>query len=377
MNKKMDRRKFLKYGASVLSLFIPPAIHDEKCGTLYAGPGDDYAFRALHWQKLEGGRVRCLLCPNECVLGNGDRGQCRARENRKGTLYSVVYSRIAALNVDPVEKKPFYHFLPGSMAMSVATAGCNFSCKFCQNWQLSQSNPDDVDSVKILPDSLASRASASGSRVLAFTYNEPIIQAEYVIDASRSAKSKGIRPVIVSNGYIQQKATVDLIKNLDAVRIDLKSFSEKFYSDTCSGSLKPVLNTLEAVCKGKKWLEIIVLIIPTLNDSLQDIKKMSRWIRTNLSPDVPVHFTRFRSMYLIKNLPPTPVRTLELCRETALSEGLNYAYVGNVPGHEFENTFCHSCKKLIIKRSGYFHIKNGVKNGRCPHCGKKIPGVWA
>lgn len=331
---------------------------------------------ASHWESIGNKRVRCSLCPNECILDEGDRGACRVRENDGGKLYTLVYSRLATMHVDPVEKKPLNHFMPGSMALSVATAGCNLSCKFCQNWQLSQSAPEDLRSIETPPGSLVRKAVLTKSPVIAFTYNEPTVQYEYIVDASKAAKKRGIKPVIISNGYINPVASKGLVENLDGVKIDFKGFSEKFYRDVCGGHLKDVQNNLETVFSTGKWLETVTLVIPTLNDSPAEIRNMARWVKKNLSADIPMHFTRFHSTYLIKNLPPTPVSTLERCREIAVSEGIKYAYVGNVPGHKWENTYCPKCGAVVIKRGGFFAVRNLLDNGRCPECKMKIPGVW-
>ncbi len=378
-NAKLHRKDFLiKGGCTLCSLALGNTILSYcRESPLFAETlNDRYTKIASHWKRLKGKTVQCQLCPNECVLEDGDRGLCRVRENMGGKLYTLVYSRLTAVHVDPVEKKPLNHFLPGAMALSVATAGCNLSCKFCQNWQLSQSNPEDLRAERILPQELAQKAKTTRSEIIAFTYNEPTVQYEYIVDTAEKAKKKGIKSVIISNGFIKPKASRELIKNLDGVKIDFKGFTRGFYRDICGGKLKDVLNNLETVYSTGKWLETVTLVIPTLNDSPKDIRGMARWVKTNLSSDVPMHFTRFHSMYLIKNLPPTPVKTLERCREIAKSEGIKYAYIGNVPGHKWENTYCHKCGKIIIKRSGFFSIKNYIKNGRCPYCKTRIPGYW-
>jgi pyruvate formate lyase activating enzyme len=342
-----------------------------------AGTKNEYYLRpAEMWKKAGRGAVDCLLCPNGCRISEGERGICRVRKNIDGSLYTLVYSRIAAAHVDPVEKKPMYHFLPGSKAFSIATGGCNLSCKFCQNWQLSQSYPEDLNAYEITPERLSVRAKSSGSKVIAYTYNEPTVQFEYIIDSSAIAKKNGLRPVIISNGYIMPEAGRKLAKNLDGIKIDLKAFTEKFYRSICGGSLKAVQDNLVSLHGLGKWLELVVLIIPTLNDSPDEIREMCKWVRKNLSSDVPMHFTRFHAMYKIQNLPPTPVSTLERCRNIAKDNGIRYPYIGNVPGHKWENTYCHNCNRMIIKRSGYFHIENSIRKGACPFCGTKIPGVW-
>ncbi len=373
----MERRRFLALAGQGICLCALGGLAGAACSDTYCQSGRDYYLKpARMWKKLEGGQVKCGLCPNGCVLDDGDRGVCRVRKNIKGSLYTLVYSRIAAAHVDPIEKKPFFHFLPGSTAFSVATAGCNIACKFCQNWELSQSNPEDLDAERIGPDDLPRRARAGGSKVIAFTYNEPTVQFEYILDASAEARRRGVRSVIVSNGFIRPEAGKMLARGLDAVKIDLKAFTEDFYVNICAGRLKPVLDNLVAVHSTGKWMEIVVLVIPTLNDSPSEIRKMTSWVRKNLSPDVPMHFTRFHAMYKIQNLPPTPVSTLERCRIIAKEEGIRYPYVGNVDGHRWENTYCHGCGKMIIRRSGFYHVENGLRGGACPYCKTKIPGVW-
>jgi pyruvate formate lyase activating enzyme len=375
----LNRRAFLKRSGKTFCMLTLGNLILPSCGEesfFSFAKGDYYIKPARHWTKL-GDKIQCTLCPNMCILDEGESGICKVRKNIRGKLYTTVFSRIAAMHVDPVEKKPLYHFLPGSLAFSIATAGCNLSCKFCQNWQLSQSYPDDLDARQISPAELSTKAISSDSKVIAYTYNEPTVQYEYIIASSQIARERGIKPVIISNGYIKERASRELCENLDGIKIDLKAFTEKFYRDICGGDLKSVLNNLEVVHASGKWLEIVVLVIPTLNDSAAEIRKMTRWVRKNLSADVPMHFTRFHSMYLIRNLPPTPVQTLERCRTIARDEGIRYPYVGNVPGHKWENTYCHSCNKLLIKRSGFFHVENYLQNGRCPSCKTSIPGVWS
>lgn len=375
----MSRRQLLARGGCALCLlaFSEKLLPGGK-GLLAARRDPRFERVALHWKKKkEGSIVQCRLCPNECTIADGERGLCRVRENRRGTLYTLVYSRLAAVHVDPVEKKPFYHLLPGSLAFSVATAGCNMSCKFCQNWELSQSVPEDLDASPMSPSEFSGNAKRSGARVVAFTYNEPTVQYEYIMDAAQASRKLGLRPVIVSNGYIRPNASAELAARLDAVKIDLKAFTQRFYADICGGNLKDVLKNLETVKGSGRWLEIVVLIIPTLNDSPREIREMSRWVRANLSPNVPMHFSRFRPIYLMKNLPPTPVSTLERCREIARAEGVRYAYVGNVPGHRFENTYCHSCGRVIIKRGGFAVVESLIRAGKCTYCGTAIPGIWA
>jgi len=332
---------------------------------------------AMHYEKLEGLRVACELCPRKCTIADRERGYCGVRENHEGKYYTLVHSRVCGLNVDPIEKKPLFHFLPGTRAYSLATAGCNVECKFCQNWQISQYRPEQIDSIKLTPENVLKSAKSTGSKTIAYTYSEPVIFYEYMYDTARLTKEKGLHNVMISNGYIQEKPIRELCNYLSAVKIDLKSFSEKFYKDVCAGELKPVLKTLLTLKEIGIWFEIVVLIIPTLNDGKEEIKEMCTWVKKYLGEQVPVHFTRFRPTYRIKNLPPTPVKTLEYCRNIALDMGLQFSYVGNVPGHEGENTFCPHCKNVLIRRAGYRILENQIDENGCKGCGQTVPGVWS
>lgn len=330
----------------------------------------------MYYKKLEDVRVECQLCPRGCKIADLERGYCGVRENRGGTYYTLVHSRVCALHVDPIEKKPFFHYLPGAPALSIATAGCNVECKFCQNWQISQFRPEQVDSIKLTPNDVIEHAKKSYSPTIAYTYSEPVIFYEFMYDTARAARQEGISSVVVSNGYIKEEPLVELCKYLDAVKIDLKAFTEKFYKETCSGELEPVLETLLTLKRLGMWFELVVLIVPTLNDGEKELKEMCNWVYNELGPDVPVHFSRFHPTYKIKNLPPTPVRTLERARGIALEAGLNFAYIGNVPGHEGENTYCPDCKEVVIKRVGYTIVHNTIRDGKCHNCEHPIAGVW-
>ena len=374
--RQISRRSFLLRSTGAFCALALESVFPGCGECLFSSEGDVYRREARHWRALGDRQVQCGLCPNECVLGPGDRGMCRVRENIDGKLYTLVYSRLASIHLDPIEKKPFNHFLPGSLALSVATAGCNLRCRFCQNWQLSQSGPEDITARQVSPEGLSILAKRHRSPVIAFTYNEPTVQFEYVVDAAREAKRRSLKPVIVSSGYIRPPAGREFAKVLDGIKIDLKSFTERFYSEVCGAHLRDVLRNLEVVKSSGTWLEIVVLIIPTLNDSPAEIRNMTRWVTRNLGRDVPMHFTRFHPMYLMRNIQPTPVQTLERCRTIAVAEGVRYAYVGNVTGHRWEHTYCHRCGRIVIRRSGIFATQNLLQNGRCPHCNTAIPGVW-
>ncbi|MCD6360302.1 MAG: AmmeMemoRadiSam system radical SAM enzyme, partial [Armatimonadetes bacterium] len=309
----------------------------------------------------------------------GQRGVCGVRENRGGTYYTLVYGWAAALNIDPIEKKPLFHYLPGSKAFSIGTAGCNLSCKDCQNWQISQVAPEEITNpVSLPPATAAAQAVSYGAKVLAYTYNEPTIFYEYMYDTARAGRERGLRSVMISSGFINREPLLQLAPHLDAIKIDLKGFDEQFYLQYCGGSLEPVKQTIKRVKALGKWLEIVCLIVPTINDDTDSVRRMSEWILRAVGDEVPVHFTRFMPAYRLKHLPPTPIPTLERCWKTAREAGLKYVYIGNAPGHDAENTVCAGCGKVVIRRYGYQILEMHVKpNGACRFCGTKIPGVWA
>jgi pyruvate formate lyase activating enzyme len=320
--------------------------------------------------------IKCLLCAQGCIIKENERGKCRARINLNGNLKSLVYGRPISIHVDPIEKKPFYHFLPGREAYSLATSGCPFSCQFCQNWELSQSKPEDVQVEYIPPEKIAASAQSQKVPVIAFTYNEPTVFTEYLTDIARLAKKKNIRSVIISCGFMNEEPLKEMCNVLDAIKIDLKGFSEDFYHKVCSAELKPVLRSIKQVAKGKRHLEIVNLVVPTLNDSDKMLNELANWVIGEVGPDVPIHFTRFHPDYKMLNLPPTPISTLERARDIAMSKGIHYAFVGNVPGHEGNHTYCPKCKKIVVKRSGMFTSEIHLKNGKCEYCGYTIAGVW-
>lgn len=383
MNGGLDRREVLRLAggcaaaaaAGSLLQIEPLAAAPLKPGeTVEGGPIEGK--KASWWKALDGGRVECQLCPRGCQVADRERGACGARENRGGTYHTLVHSLVCALHVDPVEKKPFFHVTPGATALSYATAGCNVECKFCQNWEISQFRPEQVRSVWLPPEAMVDTAKRSGAPLLAATYSEPVIFWEYVRDVSLAARRHGLRSLVVSNGYIQEQPLREVLPLLTAYKVDLKSFRETFYREVVRGELKPVLDTLERIRKAGTWLEIVVLIIPTLNDSEAEARDLCRWVTTHLGPDVPVHFTRFHPTYRLTNLPPTPVATLDRLWQLAKAEGLHYPYVGNVPGHPGESTYCPGCGTRLIHRLGFRILEDRLRDGHCPNCGRRIPGVW-
>jgi len=330
-----------------------------------------------HFLALGNRRIQCQLCPRECLVANGERGFCGVRENRDGKYYSLVYANPCAVHVDPIEKKPFYHLLPTSTSFSIATAGCNFRCKFCQNWEISQTTPDETYNLELPPEKVVALAKKAGSRSIAYTYVEPTIFFEYMTDTASLARKEGILNVYHSNGFINPGPLKELCRVLDAANIDLKGFTEEYYSNMSQGHLAPVLQTLKTLKNEGVHLEITNLMIPTKNDDVDTVRKMCAWIKSELGSDTPVHFSRFYPLYKLRNLPPTPVSTLEKSRKIAMDLGLEYVYIGNVPGHEGERTFCPRCKKLLIVRQGYSIGEVHLNKGKCKFCGKPISGIWA
>jgi pyruvate formate lyase activating enzyme len=321
--------------------------------------------------------VLCQLCAQRCTVRQGESGRCRARKNVDGELRSLVYGRPVAIHVDPIEKKPFFHFLPGSTAYSLGTVGCPLRCKFCQNWQISQAKPGDFSDPYMSPSAVVDAAVRRGTPVVAFTYNEPTVFVEYALDVAAAGRSRGVRPVMVSCGFMNERPLADMCRALDAIKIDLKGFSDDFYRNVSGAALAPVLRSLVQVRKAGVHLEVVNLVVPTLNDTDASLRDLAGWVMGELGPDVPVHFTRFHPDYQLLNLPPTPVATLERARAMAMDRGLRYAYVGNVPGHPGNHTYCPRCRARVITRQDFFVLESTLKDGRCGACGYAIAGVWS
>jgi len=320
--------------------------------------------------------VQCELCPKGCVIEEGGRGNCRVRVNIDGKLRAVTYGRPCSIHIDPIEKKPFFHFLPGTNALSVACAGCNLHCKNCQNWEISQSLPEDIEAYRVSPQELAAMALKEKTPSIAYTYGDPIAFYEYTLDTSRLSQPQGTHNVLVTSGYIRPEPMRTMLKTVDAVKLDFKFFDDALYRQICDAALEPVLATMRLVKDSGVWLEIVHLLIPTLNDSPAQVKAFCGWIADNLGSDVPLHFSRFYPHYLLKNLPETPAETLLAARAIAIKAGLHYVYVGNIYSGDWENTYCPQDKTLLIKRTGYLVAENHLKDGKCPSCGQAIPGVW-
>ena len=321
-------------------------------------------------------KVQCELCPKMCLIEPGQSGECRVRINIDGVLRTVVYGFPCSIRTDPVEKKPLFHFLPGTPILSIATVGCNLHCRNCQNWEISQANPEDSRAVSCPPKRLVELTQNQRCPSLAYTYTDPVIYYEYTYDTARLARDKGIRNVLVTAGYINPEPWKRLLEFIDAANIDLKGMTDKFYREVCSATLKPVQDALVMAKAAGVMVEVTNLVIPTLNDKPEEIGELARWVRANLGTDTPIHFSQFYPRYQMLHLPPTPAQTLEKARQIAISEGLHYAYIGNISSKEGQNTYCPSCKTLLIERSGFTVLQNRLTNGRCPDCSTEIYGVW-
>lgn len=343
---------------------------------LYADGGVRYQ-EARHYEVINKNSVKCGLCFRGCFISDGKRGFCRVRENNKGKLYSIVYGRPAALQLDPIEKEPMYHIHPGSDILCTGTASCNFRCQFCHNWHLSQRIPEELEHriKKLTPKDVVNEAKALKAG-LSFTYNEPTIFYEYMYDISKLGKREGMVTIFHTNGGMRPEPMKELLKNMLGVTVDLKGFTADFYRDVSFSKMEPVLETLKLIKKEGVWLEIVNLIIPTLNDNMENIKQMCKWIVENLGKDVPVHFNRFFPAYRMQHLSPTPIGTLDKAREIAIKEGIRFVYIGNAPGHKYNSTYCPECNKQIIRRTHFTVHEVRIKKGKCEFCGYQIPGIW-
>ncbi|MBL6988648.1 MAG: AmmeMemoRadiSam system radical SAM enzyme [Bacteriovoracaceae bacterium] len=327
------------------------------------------------WQSSVGGMVECSLCPHQCILAENDRGFCRTRVVKNNQLYTVAYGNPCALHIDPIEKKPLYHFLPGTGILSLATAGCNLRCSNCQNWEISQSRPGETTNMDLMPQKVVELTKAKKLTSIAYTYSEPIIFYEYVEDTALVAKNNNVKNVLVTAGYINESPLKQLCKSIDAANVDLKSFSNSFYKKMTNAQLAPVLKGLEIMRQNDVWIEITRLVVPHHSDDLKDIEQMCKWIVENLGRDVPLHFSRFHPAYNLRYLPSTPIPLLEEAYRVAKVAGLHFVYVGNVPGSDYQDTICPKCKTHVIKRNGYSIQNNLLQGGKCS-CGEQIPGVW-
>ncbi|MBI2193636.1 MAG: AmmeMemoRadiSam system radical SAM enzyme [Planctomycetes bacterium] len=412
----MDRRRFLTVAGNAFAALSPAAaLLLAAGGSRWVGrsrsfrtqahvspSANPFVQEAQFWQSACAG-VQCTLCPFECFLPEGARGLCKVRMNSGGRLVTLVYGHPVAVHVDPMEKKPVFHLLPGSLIYSLATVGCNLKCTFCQNWEISQTYPEQAESTSVVPVALKIFRTLGGRseaqierevmavlspaqvveaalntrcRSVAYTYSEPTVFYEYVVETARLARQKGLRNVLVSCGYVNPQPLRQMARFFDVVKIDLKGFDETFYRRVVGGELKFVLRTLIELKRLGVLTEIVNLVVPSLNDDPRTMTTMCRWILDNLGPDVPLFFSRFAANYQLQNLPSTPIETLDRARQIALETGLHYVYLGNVPGHAGENTYCPACSRVLVRRHGYAVMENLLTLGKCPYDDTPIPGIW-
>jgi len=391
--KKISRRQFIygcaacfttAYASQGFGPFAPSceaALAGDIRGKVFKGDAPKKLWKwsqeGFLYKKLKQDKVVCGICPNRCILAPGDRSVCRSKVNMDGKLYSLAYGNPCAVNTDPIEKKPLFHFKPRIKAFSLATTGCNFRCLNCQNWEISQAKPYEVpSSYDLFPAKAIETAQKSRAQSIAYTYSEPITFFEYMIDTARLAREAGLYNLWVSNAYINKKPLLELCKVLDAATLNFKSYDDEIYRKLNGGRLKPVLNTFKTLHEQSIHFEMINLVVPGYTDKDDMVKGMCDWILENLGPDYPLHFLRFFPRYKLDRLPPTPVSTLTRYRKLAMQQGIHYAYVGNVARHEGNHTYCHNCKNLLIERRGYFIPTDNLVGGHCKFCDTRIPGVW-
>jgi len=418
--KKFTRRDAIKYGiaglagltgAGSLAFYLMRTAEAQRIPEVFKGDAPKgelwelwkkrgWVKEAYHYLAL-GRNVQCKVCPNDCVLEPGDRSRCRNKVNKDGRLYTMVYGNPCSFRPDPIEKKPLFHFLPGTGSFSIATSGCGFRCLNCQNWEISQRKPEetkdahggevridltnpqpltrsDIARLSMFPEDVVALAELTKCRSIAYTYSEPTAFYEYMYDTSKLAREKNIKNVWVTCGYIQEEALVDLCKYLDAANVDLKSFSDEIYRTLNSGKLQPILDTLKILKEHGVWFEVTNLIVPTYTDKFDMIERMCDWLVENVGPDYPVHFSRFHPAHKLEHLPRTPVNVLTRAREIGRRAGLRYVYIGNVRGvPDAETTFCPNCRKPVIEREIFFVRTMNLEGGKCKHCKTSIAGVWS
>ncbi len=384
MSDGINKRQFVRTGVLGLTgIFCIPGLNltgrNSATTTLALKSQEDlgkWSKEASHYIQTARG-VKCLICPNECTIKEGETSTCNNRVNEGGKLYTIAYGNPCAVHIDPIEKKPLFHFLPQSNAFSIATAGCNLACLNCQNWTISQSSPRQTRNFDLMPKAVIEEALKNNCASIAYTYSEPVTFYEYTFDSSKLAREKGIKNVLVTAGYINEKPLRELARYIDAANVDLKSFSDSIYLKLNAGTLQPVLNTLKILKEEGVWLEITNLIIPGWTDDMDMIRQMCDWLYKNDLYDYPLHFSRFHPQYKLTRLPATPVATLEEARKTAIDAGIKFVYIGNVPGTDAENTNCPKCKKILVERKGYKILANNIVKNKCVYCGEIIPGLWS
>ncbi|MFC2091147.1 AmmeMemoRadiSam system radical SAM enzyme [Elusimicrobiota bacterium] len=363
--------------STAAGIYLLPLLPKETSARLIHEHGLVIVREAMYYKKIREDLFRCDLCPNKCTLRKGSRSLCLVREVKDDKLYTFVYGNPTAVHIDPIEKKPLYHFMPGKSTLSIATAGCNFTCLNCQNWQISQFSPEETVNYRMLPEEVVDTAVASGCGVISYTYSEPSVFFEYMYETSRIAKKKGIKNTSVTNGYLNPGPLKELCSYLDASNVDLKGFSDEFYIKVTGGRLAPVLDAIVLMKSLGVHVEITNLLLPEYNDSDTMIKDMCKWILKNTGSNTPLHFSRFSPMYKLKNLQPTPKNIMIRAKEIANDSGLNYVYLGNISKSGGQDTLCHNCGRILIKRTGYFVHKVDVAGGKCRFCNADIPGVWS
>ncbi|MCX6706952.1 MAG: AmmeMemoRadiSam system radical SAM enzyme [Candidatus Woesearchaeota archaeon] len=336
---------------------------------------------AKFWEPYKEGKekeqiIQCHLCPHNCMIAEGNVGICRVRQNIKGRLYSLVYGRPVSTHIDPIEKKPLFHFLPGTNTYSFGIVGCNLKCEHCQNWEISQALPKDFPVPEVKPEDIVKQAKAAGCPSISYTYTEPTIFYEYALDIASIAREEELKNVMITNGYMNEKPVHEIYRLIDAANVDLKGFNEEFYQKVCGAKLEHVLAALKTMKKAGTWIELTNLIIPGKNDDMEEIKDMCEWIVAELGDTTPLHFSRFFPMYKMKNIPSTPEQTLVKAKEVAQKAGLKFVYVGNIVTEKGENTYCPKCRKLLVARSGFGIVSNNIRDSRCAYCKEKIEGVW-
>jgi pyruvate formate lyase activating enzyme len=374
----MTRREFFRTAgkAAIASGSLPILLKVLGCFDNPAFAAGDYP-EASYYEKLSRKRVQCHLCPFEHVLEDGETGPCRVRKNHGGTLRTHGWENPAIIKLDPIEKLPSAHFLPEIKTLTLATGGCNLHCLYCQNWQQSQSKPEDLETVELTSEEAVKEALENEVKAVAFSYTEPFMFYEYALEIAKNAKKKELRVAIATGGHIKAEPLKELCKHVDAITVGLKAFTKECYETMAEGSLDHVKETIKTLMEDTDvWLEITNLVVPTYNDNRNMITEMCKWIKEEMGGDVPLHFGRFVPQYKLKNLPQTPLKSLEEARDIALAEGIRFVYISNVAPHDGNNTYCPKCGKVLVRRVGFKVLENHVKDGKCEFCQEEIPGVW-
>ncbi len=388
-SSKLNRRQFLKVGAAGFCTFCLAGVYGcgteeetqenittEEPGVAKSKKGLIKTTRSPWYTELENNAIRCELCPKQCELAEGERAPCRVRENRDGACYSLVYGNPALVQEDPVERKPFFHVLPGERALSISTAGCNLACKFCEVWDMALVSPEEVHAYDMPPDRVLNYAGEGDAVAVSYAFGEPVIYYEYTAKVAELAKEAGLLNLMHTAAYIKREPLEKILEKMDAVNVDLKGFDREFYRDYVGGELDRVLENLKIIRDSGVHLEITNIVIPELNDDMEKIEEMCGWIAKELGTDIPLHFARFYPLHKLQDLPRTPASTLDQARKVAMDQGLKYAYVARVTGHDGENTFCPECDEKVIDREGFVIESLNLENGACEYCGTEIPGIW-